>query len=215
MHRRIITVATPNNTGLSSPFRSPPQHVRSPSTLRCQIRLFFRSGHGKTSHPHSTTRSIRWREASPSAAIRSSPERKAVNSNRSTCSPRSAPAPDEGTSPRRQPDPAPRPVTTRPDILSDRALEFAARSRFSVAEAAASLCVQAEHDRGHLASAHVVHCRRMARRSTQDAVYSRALEIIEEAMRLVPRPPSRQQQVTQLDEPRRRWPWRRPQAQGR
>ena len=101
-------------------------------------------------------------------------------------------------------------AATRPDILSDRALELAGRTQLSVAEAAASLCAQAEHDRGYLVSAHVIHCRRMARRCDADEVYSRALEIIERAMRLVPRPHTPRRQAS-----RPRWPWRRPQVRRR
>ena len=85
----------------------------------------------------------------------------------------------------------------RPDALSDTALRLAAQDDLELEAAAETLCSQAARQRGRLVSAHVIHCRRMARRATDDTVYTRALEIIEQALRLVPRHGVR--------EPRKSW----------
>lgn len=86
---------------------------------------------------------------------------------------------------------------TRPDALSDTALRLAAQEDLELAAAAETLCSQALRQRGPLVAAHVIHCRRMARRATSDTVYPRALEIIEQAMRLTP--------SHQVREPRKSW----------
>lgn len=92
------------------------------------------------------------------------------------------------------------PSDSRPDALSDTALLLAAQDGLELGAAAETLCLQADRQRGRLVTAHVIHCRRMARRATDDVVYSRALEIIERALRLVPRDAAR--------DPRKSW-WTR------
>lgn len=113
---------------------------------------------------------------------------------------------DTTIGPRQRLRPTRQPASTRADVLSDSALKLATQGSVTVDEAGASLCAQAERDRGYLVAAHVIHCQRMARRCADDTVYIRALGIIEKAIRLVPRPAARKPLRNGISLVRRRLP---------
>lgn len=78
-------------------------------------------------------------------------------------------------------------ATTPAEALSEAAIELSTDRSHDINTASAELLKSADHDRGLMSQAHTTHLQRMANSASDDFDYSRALRIIERALRLLPR----------------------------